>query len=446
MPTEFKLATGGPPGSRRQNLWLISAGATAEVFDDLGGGGGVDSSPVAAITNKEISAGVFGKLDAGGKAYKVLPDNDPDDVTVYVKGDDHHAPVTPSATEFPLVITANGITLSNDVVAAGANFCVGQDVPFTVSGWPTDGSVIATNFQWTLQGTYFNDESSAVPGVTPPTCSYVPYVNSSMLASNATTAWWVSGGFSPPIIYTASVTCDLIFTNGSAKQTVNGSGLFTMFRPQATVTTKTGVIGLDNNYFALTNYTTTNIVGGVTNYVTGDAPAGNVFALHYGIPSYPLGNYSSNGMPGIVFSNTVRTSTNFSGDTEWIQVVNNLNTELQSTNGSWAVTALVTNAMLDNFYPYLTIDTNNAEDSPAQGMINESLYEGVSYSGSFSMSLLFKPSTGGHWVPLSKVDWSWIGIANSSSGLTYANNTINPTGVDTLVYPYWTDTVTNQNP
>jgi hypothetical protein len=47
--------------------------------------------------------GVFGKLDDLGNAFKMLPDNDPDDVTVRVNGLDHYGPVTPAASVVELL-------------------------------------------------------------------------------------------------------------------------------------------------------------------------------------------------------------------------------------------------------------------------------------------------------------------------------------------------------
>jgi hypothetical protein len=166
-------------------------------------------------------------VGSDGNLWVALPDNSVQELNLNATGVLHYD-ATATPTKYELGISANGITLSNDVVAAGANFCVGQDVPFTVSGWPTDGSVIATNFQWTLDGTFVNDQTNANAN-----SSDNYFENQNLLANNAvlTNCWWVSGGFSP-LTYQASVSCDLIFTNGNPKQTVKTSGLFTMHRPQ----------------------------------------------------------------------------------------------------------------------------------------------------------------------------------------------------------------------
>ncbi len=70
--TEMKLATGGPLGSKQQNLWCLSAGAT-------------DAQTGQPIPYDQISIGSLGNLDTNGELWVVLPDNDPPVVTPKVK-------------------------------------------------------------------------------------------------------------------------------------------------------------------------------------------------------------------------------------------------------------------------------------------------------------------------------------------------------------------------
>ena len=65
----------------------------------------------------------------------LLPDNDPTVVTPMVAGIFNYS-FGVSATKFTPAITANGITLSNDVVVPGADFCVGESITFDVAGLP----------------------------------------------------------------------------------------------------------------------------------------------------------------------------------------------------------------------------------------------------------------------------------------------------------------------
>ena len=58
---------------------------------------------------------------------------------------------------------------------------------------------------------------------------------------------------------------------------------------------------------------------------------------------------------------------------------------------------------------------------------------------------MFTP-TGGHRVPLSRVDWHWSGTATNTGtswNLIAPDNNANPSGVDTEDYPAWTNNVNN---
>jgi hypothetical protein len=77
---EYKLATGGPFGSTQQNLWVISASATAytNLSDTVG----------TPIPPQEIAIGSLGNLDTNGNLYALLPDNVPVPVTPKAKNRD----------------------------------------------------------------------------------------------------------------------------------------------------------------------------------------------------------------------------------------------------------------------------------------------------------------------------------------------------------------------
>ena len=186
-------------------------------------------------------------LGSDGNLWVLLPDNTNLDVTPIVAGVDYYTFVEPMPSEYKLAITANVFTLSNSVATNGANFCVGQNVSFSLAGLPTDGSVIATNFQWTLGGTYVNK------WIAPVADGSDTYVNDTNLLKNAVlqTNWWISGGYNP-LTYQASVSCDLIFTNGNPKQPFSAQGLFTMHRPRYV----TNFVDSINN--ALTHHHETN--------------------------------------------------------------------------------------------------------------------------------------------------------------------------------------------
>ena len=125
----------------------------------------------------------------------------------------------------PITILANGMDLST----TNPEFCVGQPIIFTVATNLNDGSLIATNFQWTLDGKFVNEFSQSCP-----TCS-INYTNDPALLKLPilTNVWWVSGEFNPTN-YNVSVTCTLMPTNGNPSFQVSASGRLTMHRPYLT--------------------------------------------------------------------------------------------------------------------------------------------------------------------------------------------------------------------
>ncbi|MDR3378194.1 MAG: hypothetical protein P4M10_05870, partial [Verrucomicrobiae bacterium] len=103
---EFKLATGGPAGSKTNRLWMVSANVSKKTFNDEWDSQWelpVSSIAASQVPYDQVTVGVFGKLDELGNAFKMLPDNDPDDVTVRVNGLDHYGPVVPSASVVELL-------------------------------------------------------------------------------------------------------------------------------------------------------------------------------------------------------------------------------------------------------------------------------------------------------------------------------------------------------
>jgi hypothetical protein len=75
--TEVELVTGGPLGSRQQNVWVISASAT-------------DVATGKPIPYAQISVGSFGNLGMNGCLYVTLLDNAQYDITARVLGNDDY--------------------------------------------------------------------------------------------------------------------------------------------------------------------------------------------------------------------------------------------------------------------------------------------------------------------------------------------------------------------
>ena len=221
--TQVKLSTGGKSGVKRDSLFCINAWAKAYDWSSLGNW---VESDVADKTQLRV---MEKQLGADGNLWVVLPDNTSHDITVSAPKKHYNAWATPE--KFKLAIKANEVLLDPNAVVSNAHFCVGQHISFDLSGLP-DGAT-AINFRWDLSGTYVNDHTNSVPGGSSPNSSENYFKNQGLL-NNATltNCWWVSGGFSPPLCYSASVTCDLIFTNGRPPLPASASGLFTMHRPK----------------------------------------------------------------------------------------------------------------------------------------------------------------------------------------------------------------------
>ena len=321
----------------------------------------------------------------------------------------------PGAPDFELTIKANSITLSKHVVAAGADFCVGQKVQFELSAFP-DG-VTATNFQWVLDGSFVNDHAQSNSD------SSDNYFENRDLLSNPiiTNCWWVSGGFNPPSTYNAKYSCTLLFTNGNPSQSNSATGLFNMYKPEGKITTKTTSVGI---------YPYQNSWQGIF-----------------------FNSYSG---PGIIFSNSISYGLGFpdSGIVEWVQVdfspviklltTNSiLHTNLQSGFGPYGDEPIPYNTFLPG--TFVPVDT------PAIKLPNGNEYERGEGSAVFEMWMMFHPG-GGIAVPLRAVIWSWSGSATNSIdpvlgwntwSLEHGTNSIDPPDFPTESFPIWNSHVAN---
>lgn len=319
-------------------------------------------------------------------------------------------------------IAANGNPLDTNDVATNANFCVGQNLVFYLTNIPP--GVMATNFQWSFQGNYFNNQSNATPQ-----SSTNPYIDPSLLTLGQTTNWWASGGFSPPAVYTASVTYTLMFTNGSDPHSNQTLGLFTMIKPQANIIATTGVLSFDTNYFSPDqNGVPTNVLG-----------------LHYGIITRT---------PGITFSNAYSMPAGVSGTFQWVQVIDSVILRYQTNDASGGWFTLAASNVSDIQVPYPYTAVNRTEDSPGASIgntINGPFCDNkhLTDSRAFEMYLEFQPTTNGNWVPLRKVLWNYSGEAvlintncaiTSWVGTNLSNNT-NPADVSADTYPRWTNNI-----
>lgn len=298
-------------------------------------------------------------------------------------------------------IAANGNPLDPNDVATNAAFCVGQGVSFSLTNLPA--GAIATNFQWAFGGNLVNNYISP----SDPNGSGIYTNDPSMLKNPVVNCWWVSGSFNPPQIYTASLTCNLSFTNGNAPTQLAVKGQFSMTRPQAKITTATTLVTVVSNILGFETATS----NGITFYWT---------------ITYPPG---------------------FTGSTEWVQVDSAPINVIRDNAGTSHVS--VENGagpFLDTSLPYPTnsfLGTNPVDSPAVRLFLLSSNYVFASDSDAMEMWMMFQPS-GGNWVPLRAVNWSWSGAAtNSSSGWTLLSgtNSTNPPDFDVQQYPFWNSNV-----
>jgi hypothetical protein len=350
-----------------------------------------------------------------------------------VKGQDDTSTPPPTPSVYPLTITANGYALSNDVVVPDADFCVGQDVPFALSGWP-DG-VTLTNFQWTLDGTFVNKKIPASN-----TNSSDIFTNDPALLQNAviSNCWWVSGGFSPPLTYQVSVKCDLIFTNGNPKQTVNASGEFTMLRPMPDFANQIyGIVAADKNFW---NPGTWLHLGFDFNYVV-VTNAG----IAFGVQNAPIRQDGTHTY-GQYFITQLINADNVQRN--WPIAPGNIIGEYYNING------LDLHPQLNQRFMPNTQTYCFWVDSPSQRLtVRTNTIPWLSLSDSFTDYLMFQPEdTGGATlsnsipVPMYSMTWSWSGVASQTNSAPAAyellSHSASASGISvTEDFPQWTNIV-----
>jgi hypothetical protein len=191
---------------------------------------------------------------------------------------------------------------------------------------------------------------------------------------------------------------------------------FSVVKPEASISAKTGQIALDWVY------------GGL--------------CLRYGrvFMDYPR---------GILLSNTVALALppGYSGSTnytiEWVQKVISILRRVQTNDGSGAWYRRQGSDCLDGLYPYPfdpSFPYPCTSDSPFS--LNLIAYQAVSYSDSFQTWLMFQPSGGG-WVPLRKVAWHWSGSGTMAPDgkwtlISQDHNPDPPDSDATDDFPEWT--------
>jgi hypothetical protein len=328
--------------------------------------------------------------------------------------------------ECKLTIMANGVALDPDKVVSDASFYVGQNVAFSVTNLPP--GTRATNFEWSFEGNYFNNQSNAVPVVSFPTCSTVPYVDTSLLSQSVTTNWWVSGGFNPAATYTASLHCTLILSNTSSGQPCSAQGKISMVRPLPDFHAEIrGDVEVGTNHW-------------VNGTFTGQTD------LFFGI-NHDLSNV------GIAFiysgAPTLLGSTNTYGQYFVIQVIDSFSQQYNLVDSNGCAGYITNDAQgLDAQYPYLGTTSSNTSyiwsDAPDTPL---TVAHWLSENGSFSTYLMFQPiqSANSRAVPMYKLQWNWSGSATNSPWGKRSGSATNSQAFPTENFPSWTHTINGIN-
>jgi hypothetical protein len=253
------------------------------------------------------------------------------------------------------------------------------------------------NFQWTIPG-------YAISNYVANDNSGVVYTNFSTVNSNVV-FYWVDGANNRTIQCSATI-------NG---KTITGQATFNVLRPTAKITTQTGSVSVNSTW--------------------GD------LEISFGLQSPEIA--------GITFSNIITMpSTNFTGSTEWLQVVNDVvQTRQRISDLVWETWA--GGGGLDNSVPYDNepLNTLTVNDNPGGHLTNDYLEYNV-VTNSFTMWLLFKPDINNAcFVPLRAVGWNWSGSATNNVGTwmleSGATNSVNPPDFGTTGFPLWNRNVTN---
>ena len=277
---------------------------------------------------------------------------------------------------------------SNNITGTTQNAIVGQQISLSVEVVGTNEA--ASNIQWSVPGTRVaNFVGSSNTGTV---------TELTNLQASPLTFYWADRGDNRQV----TLGCRIGTTQFDKHATFN------VKRPTASITTSTGAVALDL------------------------ASLGS-FSLHFGVP---------NGTQGITFSRSITLPSGFTGDTQWVQVVDST-LRTVTPNGSNMLT--LQGSGLDTNYPYAV--GSSTDDSPRQG-VGPCDDSSVSANDSFTMWLMFRPpSTNAIWVPLRNVSWSWSGQGGrfTTCGwiLSSSNHSTNPADQDSTTFPTWTSNVTS---
>jgi Glucodextranase, domain B len=318
-------------------------------------------------------------------------------------------------TKVGLFAITNGTPI--DLATTTPEFCVGQQVTFALNV-PLN-QIVDMVGHWTLPDKYVNQNLQYTPF---PSSSPNYYMNDWLLQNtNQTSCWFVNGSGGQ-----VTVSLNLQLKNGQYVS-VAENGNFTVYRPQANLIANSATIGS----------------------VTVAASGANI----------PAAKLTSG---DVIFDANI-TSTDFSGQANWVQLINRQMTcdgfgslfYLQNnTDGSWldndpfyntvggAVGTEATNSPVEiGASSTIPFGTDGAGDQPSLGILSTSF---ISLTDSFKTYLVFNPdpnNAANIWVTLGRVDWGWSGYAAfdipTIKWLLITGSTNAPTYINTDEFPVW---------
>ena len=310
-------------------------------------------------------------------------------------------------------ITWDGIFSDAPISYLTNTVSVGHRIPLKTSVTPD--TFTAHDFEWQVSGMAIEDyyvEDSYIPAEG----HVVPLSNTT---SSAIDFCWVDGNSASNagVAYAVILNCKIYDVAYSTK------ALFDVKRPIACISVYTGATTI------LSDYTATDPILSFGDYT----------------------GYSTN-IPGMRFNNTNLYSVWGYGGTDqcfWVQLIHERLSQQITRAGSPTAS---TNWGCDGNYPYGGFPGTHAEDCPRQGLTSN-IVSADEYINA-SMYLMFKPipldeSVESQAVPLSRIDWSWRGVAtninpaatnwncitNWAVTLHLNNSTEN---IDTTDHPEWT--------
>jgi hypothetical protein len=401
--TTVKLWTGGKSQVGRKSLFCLQP--TAKGLEQAVTPGTWSLCLTPAVTASSLQ--VAGKQPgADGRLWLALEDNGEQDITITAPVTHYDAEV--QVTKYPTYIDANGANLETNT----PEFCVGQTVRFELKGLPT-GNIVDMKGQWDLPGKYVNEEYLYHSNSYNDCNSY--RINNDLLQNtNAVQCWYVNqpGGM-------VSVGLNLKFDNGQTAS-IARNGNFTLFRPSLYLDNMCGLlvgtVSITNPCLYITNHNNSVLS-------LGDSQGG--FARFW---------VSYQGNPGDNF--------------RYLQIVQTYrksgdDTPLDSGAGWWYD------------YSLEKLGTIPVAGSDGVGKVQQFDPPGLALKAPkttvndvFHTYFQYQPASGGIWVTLGCVYWSWADTATYTNGQwNVSAGTIsapNYQGSDN--FPLWDDATYNHVP